>query len=478
MSDGSAQPRGGKRARSDRSKPCRQNTTERLDPPRKTKLRHDGRAKHPGLVEFREVGLVTCDEERALRADAIAGTGCRKRSSSLCGCWPRRPQADRLRATLGPDRARRETPVTSPSDSRWCLPWWNGRRSVNLAWSIAMGVGASASIAALCINADRRSAYRSTWGWFAFAGPFIAWTLSLSLTPGKFVDAPQFLERRVFSLERRSLEGPLVQSPEFPSYHRSRATSIAIEVPRNVRVNHDFDVRCTARRPDQYLVFSPGHYPIQLSVGSPVLAVREAPNQGMVAEESEEVAYLWLLTPTKTGSFDLLLDFSALELTPMEPEPVEEVTGFGIGQKGPPGSTERGIVSDSVTFRYAGQERRFDHQSLAGALEGAQIDLQRGWMTIPIRVLTVIGVSEATFQWLKIGGAVIAALVSGGLFTLLAKRDVEEAEEGTWEFYEDGGHQWRWRRRDAAGSIIGRASKGFLQREECVQNARLNGYRG
>ncbi|HDM8239135.1 TPA: YegP family protein [Vibrio campbellii] len=47
-----------------------------------------------------------------------------------------------------------------------------------------------------------------------------------------------------------------------------------------------------------------------------------------------------------------------------------------------------------------------------------------------------------------------------------------------WEFYQDGSNLWRWRRTAPNGRIVGASSQGYVNRTDCVDNARRNGYTG
>lgn len=47
-----------------------------------------------------------------------------------------------------------------------------------------------------------------------------------------------------------------------------------------------------------------------------------------------------------------------------------------------------------------------------------------------------------------------------------------------WEFYTDGQGEWRWRRTASNGRIVGASSQGYVNRVDCVDNARRNGYTG
>jgi len=47
-----------------------------------------------------------------------------------------------------------------------------------------------------------------------------------------------------------------------------------------------------------------------------------------------------------------------------------------------------------------------------------------------------------------------------------------------WEFYKDEAHKWRWRRTAPNGNITGAASQGYVNKADCIENARCNGYTG
>ena len=47
-----------------------------------------------------------------------------------------------------------------------------------------------------------------------------------------------------------------------------------------------------------------------------------------------------------------------------------------------------------------------------------------------------------------------------------------------WEFYCDLAHNWRWRRVEPNGRIVGASSQGFSLYLDCLSNAGHNGYSG
>jgi uncharacterized protein YegP (UPF0339 family) len=44
----------------------------------------------------------------------------------------------------------------------------------------------------------------------------------------------------------------------------------------------------------------------------------------------------------------------------------------------------------------------------------------------------------------------------------------------TWEIYQSGG-RWRWRRTAANGRIVGASTESYVNRSDCLDNARRNG---
>lgn len=48
----------------------------------------------------------------------------------------------------------------------------------------------------------------------------------------------------------------------------------------------------------------------------------------------------------------------------------------------------------------------------------------------------------------------------------------------TFEIYRDAQGNWRWRRVAGNGRIVGASSESYINRTDCVANARRNGYTG
>ena len=46
-----------------------------------------------------------------------------------------------------------------------------------------------------------------------------------------------------------------------------------------------------------------------------------------------------------------------------------------------------------------------------------------------------------------------------------------------WEFYRDPSGDWRWRRTAPNGRIVGASTQGYVNKQDCIDNARRNGYR-
>lgn len=52
------------------------------------------------------------------------------------------------------------------------------------------------------------------------------------------------------------------------------------------------------------------------------------------------------------------------------------------------------------------------------------------------------------------------------------------ADQDKWEFYKDNRGEWRWRRTASNGCIVGASSEGYVNKADCIANARRNGYTG
>ena len=52
------------------------------------------------------------------------------------------------------------------------------------------------------------------------------------------------------------------------------------------------------------------------------------------------------------------------------------------------------------------------------------------------------------------------------------------ANNDRWEFYKDTQGEWRWKRTAPNGREVGNSGEGYKNREDCVANARRNGYTG
>lgn len=44
-----------------------------------------------------------------------------------------------------------------------------------------------------------------------------------------------------------------------------------------------------------------------------------------------------------------------------------------------------------------------------------------------------------------------------------------------WEVYKDNAGQWRWRRTASNGNIVGAATEGYVNKSDCIANAKRNG---
>ena len=52
------------------------------------------------------------------------------------------------------------------------------------------------------------------------------------------------------------------------------------------------------------------------------------------------------------------------------------------------------------------------------------------------------------------------------------------ASDDTWDFYQDPQKLWRWTRTASNGRIVGASTQGYVNRGDCEDNARRNGWKG
>lgn len=45
-----------------------------------------------------------------------------------------------------------------------------------------------------------------------------------------------------------------------------------------------------------------------------------------------------------------------------------------------------------------------------------------------------------------------------------------------WEFYKDSKSEWRWTRTASNGKIVGASTEGYKNKQDCIDNAKRNGY--
>ena len=45
----------------------------------------------------------------------------------------------------------------------------------------------------------------------------------------------------------------------------------------------------------------------------------------------------------------------------------------------------------------------------------------------------------------------------------------------TWTIYKDAAAKWRWRRTASNGQIVGASTEGYVNKSDCISNARRNG---
>lgn len=53
--------------------------------------------------------------------------------------------------------------------------------------------------------------------------------------------------------------------------------------------------------------------------------------------------------------------------------------------------------------------------------------------------------------------------------------DTCTANGDTWEIYKSTASDWRWRRTASNGRIVGASTEGYVNKSDCISNARRNG---
>jgi uncharacterized protein YegP (UPF0339 family) len=62
------------------------------------------------------------------------------------------------------------------------------------------------------------------------------------------------------------------------------------------------------------------------------------------------------------------------------------------------------------------------------------------------------------------------------LSDLLNSSDCDNNDK--WEFYKDNNNKWRWRRISINGKIVGSSNQGYVNKQDCIDNAKRHGYKG
>ncbi len=50
-----------------------------------------------------------------------------------------------------------------------------------------------------------------------------------------------------------------------------------------------------------------------------------------------------------------------------------------------------------------------------------------------------------------------------------------DSNNRVWETYKDNNDKWRWRCTAPNGNIVGSSSQGYVNKSDCIENAKING---
>jgi uncharacterized protein YegP (UPF0339 family) len=51
----------------------------------------------------------------------------------------------------------------------------------------------------------------------------------------------------------------------------------------------------------------------------------------------------------------------------------------------------------------------------------------------------------------------------------------KDSKGHVWEIYKDKADEWRWKRIAPNGKIVGASTEGYVNKQDCISNARLPG---
>ena len=178
-----------------------------------------------------------------------------------------------------------------------------------------------------------------------------------------------------------------------------RNIGIELEFPANVPVNEDFSVTARATSSPN---FPSGIYTAELFKPTSIEARtsdacgNEQTADGVVSTACREISssglvdFRWALTPTQTGRAEISIKTNTLDFS---------------------GATAAN-TGGAVRLSYAGMSGAVSANEPTLVLGDLELDGPRGEVRFPIEVLTTVGVDQATYDRLKIVGAVISALAA------------------------------------------------------------------
>lgn len=178
-----------------------------------------------------------------------------------------------------------------------------------------------------------------------------------------------------------------------------RNIGIELAFPANVPVNEDFSISARATSSPN---FPGGIYKAELFKPTSIEARTsdacddEQTADSVVSTACREIAssglvdFRWALTPTQTGRAEITIKTNTLDFL---------------------GATVAN-VGGTVQLSYAGMSGAISANDPTLVLGDLELDGPRGEVRFPIEVLTTVGVNQATYDRLKIVGAVISALAA------------------------------------------------------------------
>ena len=151
----------------------------------------------------------------------------------------------------------------------------------------------------------------------------------------------------------------------------------------------------------------------------------------------DELGFRWLVEAAEVGRFTHNLSLKNLQPFPAMTASSRAASDIGSARKSNRDSAPKagGFVVDENepwSFILSRDDRTVRISTLQRnvKLDDLEADLAAETLYFPVQILTKLGISSFAQEWLQVAGAILAALLTGGLGAFLFKRGGQPAAEG------------------------------------------------